>query len=129
MVYIVAIAVILGVLWYSMRANELFCVSFRNGRSLVVRGHIPATLLNDFRDVLAAPPVASATLRAYRDKASARLAVAGVVDDGQKQRLRNVFNVYPMSNLRTIYGSRKRTLTQMIGVIWLAWLVDSFSSR
>ena len=34
------------------RSNELFYLSVRDGRVLVVRGRIPAGLLSDFKDVL-----------------------------------------------------------------------------
>ena len=91
MIYFIAFIIIGIILWCSFRTNELFRLSVRNGRVLLVRGRIPPGLLNDFRIVLAASPVARATIRAYRDRAGARLSVSGEIDAGQEQRLRNVF--------------------------------------
>ena len=49
------------------RANELFCVSVRDGRCLVVRGQIPTALLQDFRDVVARAGLPRATIRGVRE--------------------------------------------------------------
>ena len=125
MVYLLAGAVIVVVLLLASRANELFCVSVRDGRPLLVRGRIPPALLRDFGDVVSDPPVKRATIKASRSAAHAELAVSGVSDEGQEQRLRNVFNVYPLSNIKSAPSSKKRTLWQVLGIAWLAWLFDS----
>jgi hypothetical protein len=68
--------------------------------------------------------VARATIRAYRDQSGASLSLSGFADGGQEQRLRNVFHTYPMSNLRAAPQARQRTWGQVLGIIWLAWLLD-----
>jgi hypothetical protein len=90
---------------------------------LVLRGRIPAGLLSDIRDVVERPAVARATIRAMKDSGSARLTVSGV-DEGRAQRLRNVFGLYPISRLRAAPALAKPTLGQLLGIAWLAWLLD-----
>lgn len=120
---VVLIAIVVAV-WWSSRVNELFYLSVRGSRILLVRGRIPSGLLNDFKIVLASPPVVRASIRAFRAESGARLAITGIPDGGRVQRLRNVFNVYPKSRLRAAPRSDKRTITQILGIVWVAWLVE-----
>jgi hypothetical protein len=114
-------------IWAS-RQRELFCLSVRQGRVLLVRGRIPAGLLADFKDALtAAPAVGRATVRAYRDEGGARLDVSGSIDGGRVQRLRNIFAIYPMSRLSAAPVATQRTIGQIVGIVWLAWLLDRSS--
>ncbi len=129
MVYAVAGVLIAIIVAWSFRANELFCISARKGRLLLVRGRAPQSLLSAFRDVLTRADAARATIRARRDKAGARLSISGITDVGVKQQLRNVFHLYPISNLRAAPRSTNRTLGQILGIVWLAWLLDRFSSE
>ena len=122
MIYALAAVAIIVVLVVVQRANELFCVSVRDGRALLVRGRIPPALLNDFRDVVAQPPVRRATIRATKGQHHATLSVRGIADEGQEQRLRNVFNVFPVSNLRSAPRTRRNTLLGILGIASLAWL-------
>jgi hypothetical protein len=129
-----AVLVVLGAVGFfvwASRQRELFCVSVRQGRVLLVRGRIPGGLLSDFADALgAAPAVARATIRAYRDEGGARLEVAGSIDGGRAQRLRNIFALYPMSRLSAAPVASQRTIGQIVGIVWLAWLLErSRSSR
>jgi hypothetical protein len=113
-----------AVLFYALsRAGEIFCLSVRNGRVLVVRGRIPAGLLSDIRDVVTKPVVGSATIRAVKAEHGARLVVSGI-DEGRQQRLRNIFRLYPISNLRAAPVVAQPTLGQVLGIAWLAWLLD-----
>jgi Protein of unknown function (DUF3634) len=113
----------IAVYFWASRASELFCLSVRNGHVLVVRGRIPGGLLSDIRDVVSKPVVAHATIRAMKQEHGARLAVSGI-DEGREQRLRNIFRLYPISNLRAAPGIQKPTLGQVLGIAWLAWLLD-----
>jgi hypothetical protein len=108
--------------WLS-RSSELFCLSVRNGRVLLVRGRIPGGLLSDVRDVVAKPSVARATIRAVKQEHGARLAMSGI-DEGRQQRLRNIFRLYPISNLRAAPPIAKPTWGQVLGIAWLAWILD-----
>jgi hypothetical protein len=124
MVLLLIAAVALGVYLWTSRANELFCVSVRHGHVLVVRGRIPGRLFSDIRDVVSKPAVAHATIRASRAKHGARLVVSGAIDEGREQRLRNIFRLYPLSNLRAAPPIGQPTLGQLLGIAWLAWILD-----
>jgi phosphoserine phosphatase len=121
---LVLVAFVIVVLIASARANELFRLSVREGRVLVVRGRIPVGLLADIRDVVAAPPVARATIRAVKESGGAGLIVSGAVDAIRAQRLRNVFGIRPIASLRTAPPIADPTLGQILGVAWLAWLLE-----
>jgi hypothetical protein len=116
--------VALVVFWLASRARELFVVSVRGGRVLVVRGRVPAGFLGDIRTVVARPPVRWATIRAVKGEHHARLVVSGDLDDGRAQRLRNAFGLRPMSQLRSAPLVDRPTLGQWLGIAWLAWLLD-----
>jgi rhodanese-related sulfurtransferase len=122
----VAVALVAGLLiflWWAHRARELFLISVRDGRALVVRGHIPGSLLSDFKDALARAKVHRATLRALREDNGAQLAVRGV-DEWTEQRLRNIFRVYPLSNLRSATDGERKTIWRVLGIAWLAWIFE-----
>lgn len=123
--FLVLVAVlVIAVYYWASRASELFCLSVRHGRVLVVRGRIPGGLLSDIREVVSKPVVAHATIRAMKQEHGARLAVSGSIDEGREQRLRNIFRLYPISNLRAAPIIEKPTLGQVLGIAWLAWLLD-----
>lgn len=124
MSFLVIVAFVVIVLWASARANELFRLSVRDGRVLVVRGRIPVGLLSDIRDVVSKPPVAHATIRAVKESNAARLVVGGAVDPGRAQRLRNVFGLYPIASLRAAPPLARPTWGQILGIAWLAWLLE-----
>lgn len=118
LVAIVAIVVIVVV----SRANELFCLSVKDGRVLVVRGRIPPGLLHALTDVVARARVPRGTIRAYADTHHARLAISGM-DDGIAQRLRNTFGHHPTARIKSAPPIRTpRNLGQLLGIAWLAWL-------
>jgi hypothetical protein len=79
--------------------------------------------LSDIRDVVNKPVVARATIRGVKQEHGARLAISGI-DEGREQRLRNIFRLYPISNLRAAPLVAKPTLGQVLGIAWLAWLLD-----
>jgi len=118
--------VALVLLWAS-RGSEIFCVSVRNGRVLVVRGRAPAQLVVQIREVVQRPPVRSATIRAIKAEMGARLVVSGDIDEGRAQRLRNLFGLYPAAKLRSAPVVTDRTVGQFLGIAWLAWLFDRAS--
>lgn len=105
------------------RQAELFLLSVRDGRVLVVRGRVPGGFLHDARGMMASPPVRAATIRAVRQASGARLAIAGV-EEARAQRLRNTFALYPASKLRSAPAIRRPTVGQVLGIAWLAWLLD-----
>jgi hypothetical protein len=123
MLPLLAIAFVVG-LWWFTRQREIFVVSVRDGRALVVRGRIPPGLLADIRAVVARPPVRRATIKAVAGEHNARLVCSGDLDEGRAQRLRNVFGVRPTARLRATPAIAKPTLGQLLGVAWIAWLFE-----
>jgi hypothetical protein len=120
---LLAAVALVAYLW-SSRAREVFCLSVRDGRVLVVRGRIPGALLSDVRDVVSKPVVGRATIRAVKQEHGARLSVSGGIDEGREQRLRNIFRPYPLSNLRAAPAVAQPTVGQVLGIAWLAWWLD-----
>jgi hypothetical protein len=89
---------------------------------LVVR--IPGRLLSDIRDVVSKPAVLRATIRATKQEHGARLVVSGAIDEGREQCLRNIFRLYPLSNLRAAPAIGQPTVGQLLGIASLAWILD-----
>lgn len=115
----------LAVGWLVMdRLGELFCISVRDGRCLVVRGRIGGNLLEGIADVVARAKVQRGTVRAVKGEHNARLVVRGI-DEGTAQRLRNVFGTHPVQKLRQAPLVKNRNLGQLLGFAWLAWLLVS----
>jgi hypothetical protein len=124
MVLALVVLVALVVFYFVARAREIFVISVRSGRVLVVRGRVPAGFLGDVRAIVGRPPVRSATIRAVKGENHARLTVSGDVDEGRAQRLRNTFGLRPMAQLRSAPFVNKPTLGQVLGIAWLAWMLD-----
>lgn len=114
----------LAALWWFTRREELFRLSVREGRVLVVRGRAPPGFVSDVRDVVGHARVRGATVRAVRTERGGRLVFSGDLDEGTAQRLRNVFGILPASQLRHAPAIKNPTLGQVLGVAWLAWLLD-----
>jgi len=115
-------AIVIG-LFLIGRLNEQFCLSVRNGKVLVVRGRVPGMFLGDVREVVKSPPVRSATIRGVRQADRTRLVCYGL-DERRSQRLLNTFSLYPASRLRAAQPIQHPTLGQVLGIAWLAWLLD-----
>ena len=108
------------------RINEIFCVSIRDGRVLLVRGRIPPAVMDGFADVAKRQRVARATVRAIAGQGHARLSISGA-DDATAQRLRNVFGHHPVARLRCARLPSTRNAGQILGIAWLAWLLTDRS--
>jgi hypothetical protein len=119
----IAVAVVVG-LWWFTRLRELFCLSIRQGRTIVVRGRIPVGLRSDIAEVMHARSVKRATIRGYAGEGGGELSFSGDLDEGTQQRLRNIFALYPASALRNAPVIKQPTLGQLIGVAWLAHFFD-----
>jgi hypothetical protein len=121
----VIVAAVAAIAFFALRSAEIFCVSVRSGRALVIRGRVPPALLRAIREIVGAKPeVSRATIRASRGEHGARLTASGAIDDGRVQRLRNVFALYPTSKLRAASPVMRPTLGQFLGIAWLAWMLD-----
>ena len=108
------------------RINELFLLSVRNGRVIVVRGRVPPGFLRDVRMIMRGVP--RATIRGVKSEGHARITGSGL-DERVLQRLRNAFGTYPASRLRGAPPITRPTLGQVLGIAWLAWLLDSSLRR
>jgi hypothetical protein len=97
-------------------------LSVKDGRVLVVRGRAPAGFLAEVKEVVRG--VRSATIRAVKGEDRARLSFSGDLGDAREQRLRNIFALYPASKLRQAPAIARPTLGQILGIAWLAWLLD-----
>lgn len=104
------------------RMNELFLISVRGGKLLVVRGRVPVRLRQDLADVICRASVKRARIRAVRESGHARLIAHGV-DQGTSQRLRNAFGIHPVQRLQAAPLLPHRNLGQILGFTWLAWLL------
>jgi phosphatidate phosphatase APP1 len=122
---IIAVALLFG-LWWFTRQGELFCLSVRRGKVLVIRGRIPPGLLSDIKDTVASSSVQHATIRAFKTERGGRLTFSGGLSEGLQQRFRNMFGLCPIAHLRNAPAIAKPTLGQVVGIAWIAWLLDSW---
>jgi hypothetical protein len=123
-VLVVVVALAIGAVWWLSRASELFFVSVRDGKVLVVRGRVPVSLLQSFAEAVREPTVRRGSIRAWRAENGGQLACSGGIDEGREQRMRNAFMLYPASKLRQAPAVGRPTLGQVLGIAWLAWLLD-----
>jgi hypothetical protein len=123
MIGLLVVAIAVGV-WWLTRANELFYVSVRDGKVLVIRGRVPVSLLQAFAEAVTDPKVRRGTIKAWRGEGGGQLACSGDIDEGREQRMRNAFMLYPASKLRQAPAVQQPTLGQVLGIVWLAWMLD-----
>ena len=117
-----ALAVVALLVLISRHANEVFCLSVRHGRGLLIRGRIPSGLQAELLEVLHRAEVHDAVLRAVREGGRARLQASGEsVNEAVLQRLRNVFGTRLWRDLKLGPPPRRRNLGQRLGGTWLAW--------
>ncbi len=117
---VIAVAVALYLIF--IRGNEIFHVSIRNGRALLIRGRIPPSLFTQIADVARRAGVRDATVTAHKGDGRARLTTSGF-GEGDAQRLRNVFGLHPIHALRAAPLRRPENLGQVLGIAWLAWML------
>ncbi len=124
----IAIVALFALVFLS-RAGELFRLSVRDGRVLVVSGRVPTSFLDDVRDILDSPlaggkRVHRATIVGHKSGRGGRLALSGDLADATAQRLRNTFSLYPSVRLVNAPAIARPTLGQRLGIAWLAWLLE-----
>ena len=113
--------------WALTRTGELFYVSVRDGKVLVVRGRVPVSMLQEFREAVSRPTVRRGWIRGTKTEHGGRLHCGGDIDEGREQRMRNTFMLYPASQLRHAPLIKQPTLGQLSGVAWIAWMFDRSS--
>lgn len=122
LIAVICCLVVVGLLM--MRGNELFLISVRDGKVLVVRGRVPVSLLQDLREIVNRPTVKRGTIKARKTEYGAQISASGDIDEGREQRMRNTFQLYPASKLRSAPIDKQRTMGQVTGIVWLAWMLD-----
>ena len=122
-----AIVLLVGVVVLA-RLNELFCVSVRGGRALLVRGRVPPRLWTELVHVARRDRIQRGTIRAVKDGGRVRLLFDGV-SDSTAQRLRNALGNAGLASMRVAEKRAPRNLGQILGVAWLAWLFASLGPR
>jgi hypothetical protein len=120
---VVVVVLLLGA-WWLTRVGELFYISVRDGKALVVRGRVPISMLQEFREAITAPTVRRGSIRAYKTEHGGQLSCGGDISEGREQRMRNTFMLYPASQLRSAPAIQEPTIGQLAGVTWLAWMLD-----
>lgn len=123
MFLVFALIVAALIIWIMMRAGELFYVSVRDGKVLVVRGRVPVSMLQEFRECVSKPVVKRGSIKAFKTESGGQLSCSGI-DEGREQRMRNTFMLYPASKLRIAPQQKDRTIGQLAGLAWLAWMMD-----
>lgn len=118
-VLVVALVVVFGVVL--ARSNELFVLSARSGRVLLLRGKLPIDLERELSAVLREAR-ASGQLRAVRQGGQTRILGRGL-PSAVEQRLRNVFFASRYAKMRWLAAPdrRPKNLGQRLGWDWLAW--------
>lgn len=114
------LSAISAIAWSMAHAHELFFISARRGRLLVVRGRVPQSLLEAIDDVLTRAAARDARVAVRLDGGRARCVVRGV-DEHVAQRLRNVVGTFPLARLRAASPPARRNIGQRLGIEWLAW--------
>ncbi len=122
--FLVFVAVVaLLIVWIMMRAGELFYISVRDGKVLVVRGRVPVSMLQEFRECVGKPIVKRGSIKAFKTEYGGQLSCSGI-DEGREQRMRNTFMLYPAAKMRLAPQQKDRTIGQLAGLAWLAWMMD-----
>jgi len=111
------------------RANELFVLSARNGRVLLLRGKLPRELEHELSAILREAG-ASGQLKALRQGGSTRIVGRGL-PGALEQRLRNVFFASRFAKMRWLAAPdrRPKSLGQRLGWDWLAWRLEGEPER
>jgi hypothetical protein len=106
------------------RANELFCVSIRDGSCLVIRGRVPPKLWRELVTTAQVNGLVRGTIRAVKEGGAARLVTDGISPD-VTQRLRNSVGSAGLNAMRLgqTGGDASRNLGQLLGIVWLAWML------
>ena len=121
---IFAAAVAIIIVWLVLRSGELFYISVRDGKLLVVRGRVPVSMLQEFKECVNRPKVRRGSIKAFKTEMGGQLTCSGDIDEGREQRMRNTFMLYPASKLRSAPQQKERTIGQLAGLAWLAWMMD-----
>lgn len=83
------------------RANELFALSARAGKLVLLRGRLPPALLAEFAEIAQRERLDNAEIRVLSESGAPRLLVQGAANPALEQALRNVLGPYPIARIRS----------------------------
>lgn len=118
----ILLTVVMVLLTALSRAHELYCVSVRGGRSLVVRGSLPASTQKEVDQVFAGSPSDQVLIRAFDREGVVQLTVTGASDD-ETRRLERLLEGLGPDELPPPLPWQK-SWWRFLGFVWLAWWMD-----
>lgn len=112
---------VFGLLTALSRAHELYCVSVRRGRALVVRGALPQSALVELQSLLGTSP-SEVLIRGFDREEGLQVDVRGATA-AQERTIEEVLGALTVEDLPPILP-RDRTWWRIAGFVWLAWWMD-----
>mgnify|MGYP001582853367 CR=1 FL=1 len=119
---LIILALVVALFVWIQRSTELFSLSWRKGELRLVRGSIPPMLRADLAEALTQMRVERCEVTARKEEQRARLSTSGL-DDFSAQRLRNIFQLYPVAQLRAAQAPAHGRLLRWVGLSSLVWLL------
>lgn len=116
------LAVVFTLLTALSRAHELYCVSVKNGRSLVVRGGLPASTQDEVDRVFTGSE-SDAVVRAFDREDEILVSVTGATES-EVRRLKDLLGGLGPEDLPPRLP-RDRTWVNFLGFVWLTRWLDS----
>lgn len=118
---LLAFLLLIGLVAGVARANEVFLLSARHGRCLLVRGALAAGLQAELCSLLRSQRAHGVVLRGVRRAGVTALIVQGA-DAALAQRLRNAFTACGGGRAPLLQSrARGRNVGQRLGIVWLSW--------
>lgn len=116
------LVLVFGLLTALSRAHELYCVSVRGGKALLVRGNLPANVHHEVERLLGSTPD-EVVIRGFEREGQVSVEVAGA-------------SAFEAGQLRSLLGNlgsedlpprlpHDRRLRRVLGYIWLSWWLEA----
>lgn len=99
-IFVLAVAALAALIVMMRNAALIFSAEVKRGRVVKLQGHAPKGLVRDLSDVLRQRPVSKASLRVVVEGGAPALHARGDVNEGERQRLRNVLGTWPLAKIR-----------------------------
>jgi len=117
LVIAIVIAVIAYVIWD--RGNQLFTIEVVDGNVEVTSGQPPVRFVQTVREVIRFPKVSRASIKGVKASDGVSLRCTGL-EEGQIQRLRNVYRMLPQSAFRSGEAPvNERNFWKLFNLVWL----------